>query len=660
VGSAVSLGGRQVTVVGLVENPQNLHDEFALTPPANTTNATGTDPFTSVTVLARADTARFAAFRAGRSQPLAYTRPDQSTRAPAATGALVLATVALLLVSLVAAAGFAAVAQRRLRQIGMLAAVGATDKHLRLVLIAHGAVIGVIASVAGTAAGLLLWLGLAPRLDTSVGHRIDPLTLPWSLIAIAALVAIATPTAAAWWPARAMARIPVTLALSARPPRPNATTRSSAVVTTVCLAAGATCLALSHRSNPLLVITGIVAIVAGMLLVSPLVIRVLARTAGRTPVAVRIALRDLGRYQARSGAALAAISLALGIAVGVIVAAAIAENTAAQGNLPDTQLIVRVTNGEALIAEPTPAELSRIRSAVDRYAGTLGHASVIPLEMAADTSRPPEPASEDGPGGRPAVEAGSRFGSGGGYHSVPLYVATPELAAHLGIDLSTAEPGTDILTNRAGPLEIVNVAKRGLVAKIQRIDGTGYSSAPNTLLTPGSLQRGGWKAVPVGWLIQATRPLRATQVTAARDMAVGAGLTVETRRDQGELRIWRSGATVGGAILALGVLAMTVGTIRGEAAAELRALTATGATRGIRRTLTAVTAGALALAGVLLGVAGAYLCLVAAYLGDLGTLSRVPIVELAVTIVGVPVLAAATGWLVAGREPDTIGRRLLE
>ena len=41
------------------------------------------------------------------------------------------ATVFLLLASLVAAAGFAVVAQRRLRQLGMLAAVGATEKHLR-------------------------------------------------------------------------------------------------------------------------------------------------------------------------------------------------------------------------------------------------------------------------------------------------------------------------------------------------------------------------------------------------------------------------------------------------------------------------------------------------------------------------------------------------
>ena len=60
------------------------------------------------------------------------------------------ATVFLLLASLVAAAGFAVVAQRRLRQLGMLAAIGATQKHLRLVLLANGAIVGAIAALCGT------------------------------------------------------------------------------------------------------------------------------------------------------------------------------------------------------------------------------------------------------------------------------------------------------------------------------------------------------------------------------------------------------------------------------------------------------------------------------------------------------------------------------
>ena len=73
------------------------------------------------------------------------------------------ATVFLLLASLVATAGFAVIAQRRLRQLGMLAAIGATPKHLRLVLLTNGAVVGAIGAVIGSVVGLAVWLASSRR-----------------------------------------------------------------------------------------------------------------------------------------------------------------------------------------------------------------------------------------------------------------------------------------------------------------------------------------------------------------------------------------------------------------------------------------------------------------------------------------------------------------
>jgi putative ABC transport system permease protein len=105
---------------------------------------------------------------------------------------------------------------------------------------------------------------------------------------------------------------------------------------------------------------------------------------------------------------------------------------------------------------------------------------------------------------------------------------------------------------------------------------------------------------------------------------------------------------------------MTVGLIRSESAGDLRTLTATGATSRIRRTLTATTAGALALLGALLGVAGAYVMLAALYRDDLGYLSDVPTLYLALAVVGVPLAAFAAGWLLAGREPTAIARAAFE
>jgi putative ABC transport system permease protein len=139
-------------------------------------------------------------------------------------------------------------------------------------------------------------------------------------------------------------------------------------------------------------------------------------------------------------------------------------------------------------------------------------------------------------------------------------------------------------------------------------------------------------------------------------MAGQDGLTIESRRGGQALAAVRTGATAAGVLLALGVLSMTVGLIRAEAAGDLRTLTAAGAPSGVRRGLTAATAGALAVLGAVLGGAGAYLALVAAYWGNLGQLAPVPAVDLAVIVAGLPLLAAGAGWLLAGREPDGFSR----
>jgi putative ABC transport system permease protein len=143
-------------------------------------------------------------------------------------------------------------------------------------------------------------------------------------------------------------------------------------------------------------------------------------------------------------------------------------------------------------------------------------------------------------------------------------------------------------------------------------------------------------------------------------VAAEAGLAIETQREGTSLATPMAIATAAGALLALAILAMTVGLLRSESAGDLRTLTATGATSGVRRTLTAATAGMLALLGALLGVAGAYVALAATYVDELGYLGRIPVIPLAVIVVGVPLVATAAGWLLAGREPPAIARPVIE
>jgi len=47
-------------------------------------------------------------------------------------------------------------------------------------------------------------------------------------------------------------------------------------------------------------------------------------------------------------------------------------------------------------------------------------------------------------------------------------------------------------------------------------------------------------------------------------------------------------------------------------------------------------------------------------LDGLSELSSVPIANLAIIIVGMPLLAALVGWLLAGREPPAIARQPIE
>jgi putative ABC transport system permease protein len=187
-----------------------------------------------------------------------------------------------------------------------------------------------------------------------------------------------------------------------------------------------------------------------------------------------------------------------------------------------------------------------------------------------------------------------------------------------------------------------------------------YTSAPGILLTTGALQRLGLQAVPAAWLIQAAQPLTAQQIQTAQTAASSVGLYVETRTKQVSSAPLRNWSTAVGFLLALGVLGMTVGLIRSETAGDLRTLAATGASSTTRRAITGATSGALALLGALLGTAGAYAALLVWYRSDLSLLGRVPVANLVIIVAGLPLLAAAGGWLLAGREPPAIARQPLE
>ena len=654
IGSLLALPGHHQRVTGIVENPSDLKDQFALVPPS----AAG--PAQGIAVLLDASPAAFSAFRDTFHGQLVWQARGASTQAAVAAGALAVVTVLMVLVSLVAAAAFAVIATRRQRQLGMLAAIGATRRQLQMVMVAGGALVGIIAAVTGAVIGLAAWFVAAPHLQVSAGHRIDRFAVPWPLVGLGMLLAILTAAAAAWWPARAASRVPIVNALSARPLEPRPAHRT-AIMAVPLIAAALACLALANQTSGPLIIVGALAMALGISFISPLSIRVLTAAGRRAPVAVRLALRDLARYQARSAAALAAISLALGIAVAIMISLAAAMNPANAGNLPGNQMLISIgqPGDNQLVPIRTPAELSTLAAAVHRIAGSLGGATVIPLDM------PVNPASQPQPGGQQPVVSlnaplGRATGRNGVYRSVALYVATPAVLHLLGINPATIGPATDILTVQPGQDVLTTITTTTDATNVQRIHVPDYSAEPTSLITVNGLRREHWTQIRSGWMVNSARPLHAPQLAAAREMAARSGLVIESRNTQASLATIRTLATAAGALIALGVLAMTVGLIRAEAAGDVRTLTAIGAASTTRRTLTATTAGTLALLGALLGSGAAYLALAAGHRSDIGVLSRAPVLDLALTIVGVPAGAALAGWILAGRRPPSVARQPLD
>jgi putative ABC transport system permease protein len=652
VGGTVSLGGRSYRVVGLVENPGNLDDDFVLAAPISGEAA---DRVTLLMKGGNLDDFR-TSMTSGGNVERESRRQEQAVAAVVTFG---LAAVALLLVALIAAAGFVVMAQRRLRELGMLAAVGASERQVRLVTLVNGVFVGLIAAVVGIAAGVLVWVAAKGAVESAAGHRIQGLSVPWWLLVTSLVLAVLTATAAAWWPARAVARIPIMSALSMRPPRPKPAHRS-AIAAVVLMAAGVGCFALAHQKNPFLIIAGMLATPIGVLLVAPLAIRAAARAAGRLPVAARLALRDLGRYQARSGAALAAIILALGVPVSVVIIASASEAQAGKGNLPGTQMLLQIQvdhrAGPMLTPERSAAEVAALDGRVAQLAATLGHASVIPLDMAVDASQPLRP---DPFAGQVRVAFGLVHQLPGEAHAglLPLYVASPALLSAVGADPATVDAHEIQTSATGGDVRLFSgKSKLAPITDAGTIPPSVYSSLPEAFVSPAAVQANGWQAVRSGWLIDAGRVLTGQDRAAARDVAVAAGLTVETAKAQSSLSSLRTGATAAGMLLALGVLAMTVGLIRSEAAADLRTLTATGASSTFRRRVTAATSGALAALGALLGIGGAYVVMLGAYSNQLGDLTHVPVAHLVTIAVGVPLIAALAGWLLAGREPPPVAR----
>ena len=692
VGDLWHNGGTTRRVTGIVQNPQSLLDEFALVVPGQVTAPS------QVTVLFDAHGVPLH----GMGPLLRDIGRNVSTPHPASSGnvlnpetiVLALATIGMLLIALVGIGGFTVVAQRRLRSLGLLAAQGATDRNIRLVVLANGVLVGIVGAVAGFVLGMAAWLAYRPSVETDAHHLIGPLQVPWTVIGVALALAVIATTFAASRPARSITRIPIVTALSGRPAPPRQIHRS-ALPGLILLGGAAVLFAFSGTSNgngsgALELVGGFVALIAAVILLAPACLTLLARLGRRAPIAARLALRDLDRYRARSGSALAAITL--GVLIAMLVSVLSAERFGnvldyAGPNLASDQLIVYTPSGQGAggpgggppSGPVTGSRLASMAKTAHGIAAALGSHDVVELESA---------------------NASLQHAASGRSWSGTVYVATPQLLRAFGVSASQVSPSADILSMRPG---LSGLTKMQLLFTRKGSPGAGAgpgsgngpgsgpdsfpcpksqclanpviqevsalpsgTSAPNTVITEHALSTLGLRAgvAADGWLIQMPNPPTAGQITNVKHTAAAAGLSIETKNSIPSVAVIIDWATVFGIVLALGILAMTLGLIRSETAGDLRTLAATGASSWTRRTLTGVTAGALGRAGGVVGTVAAYAAAIGYSwdnkLDGLSELTSVPTTSLLFILVGMPLAAAVAGWLLAGREPDAIAHQPLE
>jgi putative ABC transport system permease protein len=676
-------GGTAYAVVGLVDNPQTLLSQFALVPAGQLPGAT------QVTVLF--DAPGVPASRIGNNVEAATTTKYTNPINPE-TLSLVGLLLGLLLIALVSVGGFTVLAQRRLRSLGMLASLGATDRNIALVVRTNGLVVGLVGAGAGAVLGIGGWLAYRPHLETSVHHVIGTWALPWPVVGLAIGLAVVATYLAAIYPARAITRVPVITALSGRPTTPREV-RRSALPGLLCLGAAFILLGVagssvgSNGANTQALLLGLLALMPGVILLAPFCLSTLATSTRRAPITIRLALRDLSRYRARSGSALSAISLSVLISVIIVIVAAVRYSNSldyAGPNLASDQLVVYTPVGP-YYAPPgapgstfSPAKVAQMDHSAHAIASSLGSSTVVTLETTSANL--------------------SRNASGRNWNG-PIYVGTPALLRAFGIHASQINPAAQVLTMRPGIAtlsrmelswgscgEQVVQPGQGPTAQaapppagackgpngslnnpvIQEVTALpSGTSAPNTVITESAVRQLHLPVETSGWLIQLPQAPTAAQIDATRQAAANAGLSLETKSNQPTAREVINLATTFGIGLALAILAMTIGLIRSETAGDLRILTATGATSRTRRSLTAATAGGLALLGALLGTAAGYIAVIGfirdnSLNGGISALSHVPIGNLLVILIGMPLAATVIGWLLAGREPVAIAYQPLE
>ncbi|MFT4227538.1 FtsX-like permease family protein, partial [Micropruina sp.] len=579
---------------------------------------------------------------------------------------------------------------------------GADPRQLRRVALGQALLLGSTAALTGTLVGAGAGIALWPVVSSGSFEAQGPLDVPIGALALLFALGVLTALGSALVTTRGLSRLSLVAAL-------NDTTRSAPpgrgapLAGVLLLAAGVAAtwwsITLPRDGNsliPWVTLAGGLAALAGLLLGTPGLLRVLARLGAGAPVALRMALRDLARHRGRATAIVASVAGGVLILTAVWTAMGSTEADQARRYIPLT-LAGRVVI-EGVQSESGLAGLATTIHSVDPLLRTTAVAGVLAPKPGAESGE-----SLDIAALRKGCTAADLFDEQGqptarcrsmsAYTGTGVLVGTTDdLVRLFGLDATQADAlahGKLLVNTEPVPGfegTSVNELDRGRlhVAYLDYEEGTKPHTEwiPAVAITSEVISRGappsrysvlaststvaalGWSAA--GWQLlvdDPKGPISPETETALREALATPGIQIQVERGftpEPQPVLW----LIAGTLALLAVIGAAMSTIL--AAAELRpflaTFTAVGAPPTLTRRLAIAQAAVLGLLasglGALLGMAvGAPIGIISTSWSGEEPVVALPWPTAGLFVVAVPLIAGAVAAISTSAKPASIAAR---
>jgi len=559
------------------------------------------------------------------------------SRTPASLVGVGVAALLLIEVGLLAAAAYAVGLRRRLRELGLLVANGATERQIRGIVLGEAAVVGAFGALVGVALGVGVAFVSGGLLGSMINRLVSGPRIVFGDLAGPAIIGVGATMLAAWLPARTAGRVPPLAALRGRMPA-SAPPRWLVPVALGGTGAGAAML-VALAATPLdtgglmaLGAVGMILTVIGGLALTVKIVEVGGRLADRLTTTPRLVVREAARARTKAAAAMAAMAIVfVGPALWAISTQTSEASRLVTSGPPGDPRVVTVIGawpaGAPAGGPPGAGDWETDPSQAEAVAAILPDARRLGVEVVA---LPVNVLSEEG--------RVSSWVEG-------ATVAEPALLELLGLDEGAIPPSSPVaLGSQPGATSVAIGGERYDEVPIIPVDHQ-IRGLPHVLVAPAWMADRGAPTVR-RFVFSLDRPLTRRERSALYDLPFRVGLVSVSPVGPVEAVLLAIGAAalvaliIGGAVTAL---------TTAETDPEVQLLVAVGAAPSIRRRLAGFRAAYLALCAAVLAVVLALVIVWATadrtgglFVGAFGTwrpgTTVVPWPVIGFLVVGVPIL----------------------